>query len=60
MNEYTLYFDFYGKKMKTIIEATSEEKAKEIVRKNIKFIKVEKKGFDIFEELNKLLNGFKN
>lgn len=56
MNEYTVYFEFYDKKMKTTVHATSEERAKECVRKNINFIKVEKQGFDILEEINRFKN----
>jgi hypothetical protein len=42
MKNYTIYFEFYGKKMKTTIMAENEEKAKELVKSKIIFDKVEK------------------
>ena len=37
---YTVYFEFYGRKMKTDVEADSSNEAKEIIRNKIKFDKV--------------------
>jgi hypothetical protein len=40
MKTYNIYFEIYGKKMKTVIKANSEQEAKEIIKNNIKFIKI--------------------
>ena len=40
MREYKLYFEFYGKKMQTTVTASSMTEAKEIVIKNINFLKI--------------------
>lgn len=40
MNTYELYFELYGKKMKTEVSAKSEEDAKQKVRNKIIFHKV--------------------
>ena len=36
---YTIYFEFYGRKMKTDVEAGSSNEAKEIIRNKIIFKK---------------------
>lgn len=41
MKTYKIYFEVYGKKMKTVINANSEAEAKELVKNKIKFIKIE-------------------
>jgi hypothetical protein len=41
---YTVYFELYGKKMKTVVVAASTEHAKQIVKDKVVFYKVEKKG----------------
>ena len=41
MKVYKIYFEFYGKKMKTKIQARDENDAKEILLKKIKFHKIE-------------------
>lgn len=40
---YTIYFEIFGKKMKTTISASSEHVAKEMIRSKIIFNKIEKK-----------------
>ena len=40
MKTYEILFEIYGKKLKTTIEANSEEKAKEIVNNKIRFNKI--------------------
>jgi hypothetical protein len=57
MNEYTLYFSLYGKKMKTTVSASSEQEAKQIVRDKIVFHKIETN--DIFQDLMDIVNGKK-
>lgn len=42
MNTYTIYFEIFGKKMKTTVQAEADYKAKEYVRNRIVFHKVEK------------------
>lgn len=41
MKNYTIYFELYGKKMKTTVSAESKEKAKDVVRNKIYFHIVE-------------------
>ena len=43
MKEYTIYFEIFGKKMKTTIHALSEERAINILRSKINIDKVEEK-----------------
>lgn len=55
MNEYTIYFEIYGKKMKTKVLANTKEEAKEIIRSKIIFHKIENEsGFDIPEFLKNI------
>ncbi len=42
MKEYTVYFEIFGKKMKTTVRAFNEEQAKAFVKNKIVFHKVEK------------------
>jgi hypothetical protein len=42
MNEYEVFFELYGKKMRTKIVADNEEYAKDTVIQNINFCKVVK------------------
>ena len=37
---YTLYFSFYGHKMRATVNADSVEQAKEIIRQKVRFDKV--------------------
>lgn len=60
MKKYTLYFEFYGHKMRTTINAKSENEAKEIVKNNLEFKKVIEEPIekpDIFEQLQNIVNG---
>lgn len=43
MKEYTIYFEIFGKKMKTTIHALNEERAINILRSKINIDKVEEK-----------------
>ncbi len=40
MKNYKIYFEVYGKKMKTTVKAKTETEAKELIKNKIKFIKV--------------------
>ena len=40
MKKYEILFEIYGKKLKTTVEANSEEKAKEILKNKIRFDKI--------------------
>ena len=52
MKTYTIYFEIYGKKMKTVVSAYNEEEAKLHIRNKINFNKITCK--DSFaEELKK-------
>ena len=42
MNEYRIYFEIYGKKMKTTIQARSLSEAKDNLKSKLKILKVEK------------------
>ena len=42
MNTYTVYFELFGKRMKTQVTATSEENARQIIRNKIIFHDVQK------------------
>jgi len=56
MEEYEVFFEIYGKKMKTTVSAISEMMAKEIVKSKLIIHKVEKKSNDfknIFSEIFK-------
>ena len=46
LNKYTVYFELFGKKMKTDVEAKNEEHAKEIIKSKIIIHKVENKTLD--------------
>lgn len=51
--KFTVFFEIYGKKMKVEIEARDKELAKEKVRCNIIFHKIESKDdLDILDMLN--------
>lgn len=41
MKQYTIYFELFGKKMKTTIEAISEAEAKNKLKEKIIFHKIE-------------------
>lgn len=64
MNKYSIYFEVYGKKLKTVVFASSEKEAKQIVLDKIIFHKIVKekndKGFDqmtdAFDSIMSILN----
>ena len=62
MNTYIIYFEIFGKKMKTIVNASSKLEAKKVVKNKIIFHKIE--GEENIAENNKDeffdLNGLKN
>ncbi|MDX1285955.1 MAG: hypothetical protein R3182_13120 [Draconibacterium sp.] len=59
---YTVWFEIFGKKMKTTVPARTEKEAKEAVRKKIIFHKIEcdNKTFvdDAMDKLKDILNIF--
>jgi hypothetical protein len=57
MENYTVYFEIFGKKLKTTILAESEEKAKQEIFNKIIFYKIEKddKNNDIFNNIMNIL-----
>ena len=61
MKNFNIYFEFYGRKMKTTIFAESEEAAKQVVIDKIVFHKVVEEKFkgdeDIFNRINNIVNG---
>ena len=58
MRNYTVYFELFGKKMKTTLIAKNEEEAKEIIKNKIKFYKVEKKSDDNFNDFVDIMEDF--
>lgn len=63
MKEFTIYFEIFGKKMKTNIFALTEERAKDRLRNMIVFHKVEQvpeKGMngDFIDHFSRIFNGF--
>lgn len=59
MKKCTVYFEFYGRKMKCTVLAKNDTDAKELIKSKIKFFKVEQKPLkddlgDIFEQFNKI------
>lgn len=61
MINYTVYFEIFGKRMKTTVLAETEDKAIEIVKKKLTIHKVEKTKNDAFNEVTDMFdNLFKN
>lgn len=63
MKNYDIYFEMYGRKMKTTILAENEEKAKEAVLNKIIFHKVQvsKDDFnDIIDLMDGIIDNLKN
>ena len=54
MEKFTIYFELFGKKMKTEIQARSESEAKQKLFDKIVFHKIEKK--DSFSEMIKMMD----
>ena len=50
--KYTVYFEIYGKRMKTTVEAATAAQAAQIVRDRLRIIKVED---DTLEKLKSVL-----
>ena len=50
-NKYTVYFELFGKKMKTDVEARNEEHAKGIVKSKIIFHKVQLNPLDYLKNM---------
>jgi hypothetical protein len=56
--KYRIFFEIYGKKMQTVIEAKSENEAKEKVKNKIIFDKIESAITE--QEANEAVNYLKN
>lgn len=60
MRTYTVYFEIFGKKMKTRVLSESREKAKEVVKSKIVFHKIEsdngKLSDDLMDEFDKIVD----
>ena len=54
MEKFTVYFEIYGRKLKTDVIAMNEEQAKMHVTAKIKFFKVVKKKSSINDILNEM------
>jgi len=59
MKTYIIYFEIFGKKMKTIIEADSKSEAKQIVKNKIIFHKIDSESNDVKNDIIDL-DGLKN
>lgn len=66
MKNYTIYFEIYGKKMKTTVMAINEENAKDLIISKIIFHKVEKskdefnQAIDIMDDMLNFLGSNKS
>ena len=56
MKKYTVFFEIYGKKLKTVVYAESEAKAREIVKNKVVFHKIEEVADPQVEYLKNLFN----
>ena len=59
MKEYEIYFELFGKKLKTKVTAKSEVEAKEKIKSKIIFHKVKENQKDITEIMKDIFNIFK-
>ena len=57
MNNYTVFFEIYGKKLKTTVKAKSEDEAKKLIAEKIIFYKVVKEIDDNNPEIFKDIFG---
>ena len=63
MKNFVVYFEFYGRKMKTTVLSDTEENAKKVIKDKIIFHKIEKqksqfnKKSDLFDSFMDILNG---
>ena len=55
LRKYTVYFELYGKKMRVKVLAESEHDAKQVVKSDIKFHKIE---YDKNDDYNLAMNFF--
>ncbi len=60
MKNYDVYFELFGKKMKTKVLAESEVKAKEEVKNKIIFHKVAKVKDDAFNDVTDIIDKMKD
>jgi hypothetical protein len=58
MTKFTLYFEFYGKKMKATVLSDTEENAKKRLKDKIIFHKIKKES-DFMQHFRDILNGKK-
>ena len=62
MQKFTVYIEFYGKKLKTTVEAANEFRAEMQVRQKLHFVKIikeeEKKSDDIPDIFKDIFGGF--
>lgn len=58
MAKYKVYFEIYGKKMKTTIEAETAQKAKDLIRSKIQFNHIALDESDDFDFINNFFKGF--
>ena len=56
MKQYTIYFSFFGRKMKHTITATSEAHAKKLLEAKINYIKVNER--PVSNPIEDFLRGF--
>lgn len=47
MKNYKIYFEVYGRKMKTTVKAKTELEAKELVKNKINFLKITEEDKDL-------------
>jgi len=59
MTTYTLYFEFFGKKLKTTVQVETEYQAKQQVINRIKFEKIINNKSEPKNPILDFLNGFK-
>jgi hypothetical protein len=64
MKQYTIYFEIFGKKMKTTLSAFDEEQAVRLLKEKIVFHKIEQtpdktKSDEFVNEFEKIFKGFK-
>ena len=67
MKKYTIYFEIFGKKLKTTVLAENKEHAKEIIKNKIVFYRIDEEiendifdsffnGGDVFDNLMNIFN----
>lgn len=54
MKTYRIFFEFYGRKMQTVLTAESKDAAKKVVQQKLTFIKIET-AENPFEQLKKII-----